>query len=447
MPVGTYGTVKAMTPEELEGLGAQIVLGNTFHLMLRPGPDVVRAHKGLHHFMHWSHPILTDSGGFQVFSLKSLRKITEKGVRFRSPIDGSDVRLTPEDSMDVQLALRSDIAMALDDCTPYPATEQQARESMERSMRWAVRSHAHYYRDAGASARAEVAVGGEVARGAEVAVGGEVARGADTERGSGIAQDNGAALGSGVGPSAHPAPDSDSKSGNAGKNATAATGDPNSAALGTPAGPAADAPVATSGNEEGPPGGLFGIVQGGMYPNLRLASLEALMKLDLPGLAVGGLAVGEPEEDRLRILETTVPHMPKDRPRYLMGVGRPEDIVAAVLRGIDMFDCVMPTRHARNGHLFTSTGVINIRNAVHQADLGPVDAECTCYTCRNYTRSYLRHLDRCNEILGSRLNTIHNLHFYLDLMRSIRAAIAAGRLTAWAQGYLSSRRTAAGAVA
>ena len=344
MPVGTYGTVKAMTPEELEGLGAQIVLGNTFHLMLRPGSDIVDAHGGLHGFMHWAHPILTDSGGFQVFSLKSLRKITEEGVRFRSPIDGSDVRLTPEDSMEVQLKLRSDIAMALDDCTPYPATEAQARESMERSMRWAARSHAHYYRDE-------------------------------------------------------------------------------------------------------PPGGLFGIVQGGMHGALRLASLETLMNLDFPGFAVGGLAVGEPEEERLRILETTVPHMPKDRPRYLMGVGRPEDIVAAVLRGIDMFDCVMPTRHARNGHLFTSTGVINIRNAAHQADLGPIDPECACYTCRNYTRSYLRHLDRCNEILGSRLNTIHNLHFYLDLMRTIRAAIAAGGLTAWAQGYLSSRRAAAGAVA
>jgi queuine tRNA-ribosyltransferase len=339
MPVGTYGTVKAMTPEELQGLGAQIVLGNTFHLMLRPGSDIVDAHGGLHGFMHWDHPILSDSGGFQVFSLRSLRKITEEGVRFRSPLDGSDVRLTPEDSMEVQLKLRSDIAMALDDCTPYPATEAQARESMERSMRWAVRSHAHYYR-----------------------------------------------------------------------------------------------------NE--PPGGLFGIVQGGMHGALRLASLETLLKLDLPGLAVGGLAVGEPEEERLRILETTVPHMPQDRPRYLMGVGRPEDIVAAVLRGIDMFDCVMPTRHARNGHLFTSTGVINIRNAAHQADLGPIDPDCACYTCRNYTRSYLRHLDRCNEILGSRLNTIHNLHFYLDLMRTLRAQIAAGGLTAWAQSFLAKRAVA-----
>jgi queuine tRNA-ribosyltransferase len=345
MPVGTYGTVKAMTPEELEGLGAQIVLGNTFHLMLRPGADIVDAHGGLHGFMHWKHPILTDSGGFQVFSLKSLRKITEEGVRFRSPIDGADVRLTPEDSMDVQLKLRSDIAMALDDCTPHPATESEARESMERSMRWAARSHAHYYRE-------------------------------DWRGGQ-------------------------------------------------------------------PPGGLFGIVQGGMHGALRLASLEALTRLDFPGLAVGGLAVGEPEEERLRILETVVPHMPADRPRYLMGVGRPEDIVAAVLRGVDMFDCVMPTRHARNGHLFTPTCVINIRNSAHQADLAPIDPDCACYTCQNYTRSYLRHLDRCNEILGCRLNTIHNLHFYLELMRSIRSAIGEGRLTSWAAGYLAARRTPA----
>jgi queuine tRNA-ribosyltransferase len=349
MPVGTYGTVKAMTPEELEGLGAQICLGNTFHLMLRPGADIVDLHGGLHGFMHWSRPILTDSGGFQVFSLKSLRKITEEGVRFRSPIDGSDVRLTPEDSMDVQLKLRSDIAMALDDCTPYPATESEARESMERSMRWAARSYAHYYRGA-----PDAGVDGS-------------------------------------------APDS-------------------------------------------PPGGLFGIVQGGMHTALRLASLESLTQLDFPGFAVGGLAVGEPEEERLRILESVVPHMPANRPRYLMGVGRPEDIVAAVLRGIDMFDCVMPTRHARNGHLFTSTGVINIRNSAHQADLGPIDPECGCYTCSHYSRSYLRHLDRCNEILGSRLNTLHNLHFYLELMRSIRAAIAEGRLTSWAAGYLAARR-------
>jgi queuine tRNA-ribosyltransferase len=344
MPVGTYGTVKAMTPEELAGLGTQIVLGNTFHLMLRPGPAVIALHGGLHRFMHWPHPILTDSGGFQVFSLASLRTISEEGARFRSPVDGAEVRLTPEDSMDMQLALHSDIAMALDDCTPFPATEVEARTSMERSMRWAIRSHTHYHR-----------------------------------------------------------------------------------------------------NE--PPGGLFGIVQGGMFASLRTASLEALLQRDWAGLAVGGLAVGEPEEERLRVLEGLVPQMPADRPRYLMGVGRPEDIVAAVQRGIDLFDCVIPTRHARNGHLFTSTGFINIRNASHQMDLGPIDPTCSCYTCRNFSRSYLKHLDRCHEILGARLNTIHNLHVYLALMRSLRAAIAEGRLSSFAAGYLAQRREAAGAVA
>src|SRR6187401_454777 len=337
MPVGTYGTVKAMTPEELVGLGADIVLGNTFHLMLRPGNETMRAHGGLHGFMHWRRPILTDSGGFQVFSLESLRKITEEGVQFRSPIDGSAVRLTPEDSMDVQLALGSDIAMALDDCTPYPATEQQVRDSMERSMRWAHRSFNYYY---------------------------------------------------------------------------------------------------GRGTEKNPPGELFGIVQGGMHLNLRLASLEALDKLPWKGLAVGGLAVGEPEEDRLRVLEGLLPHMPANKPRYLMGVGRPQDIIQAVLRGIDMFDCVMPTRHARNGHLFTSQGVVNIRNAAHQSDTGPLDPACACYTCRNFSRSYLRHLDRCNEILGARLNTIHNLHYYLELMRRLRAGIEAGSLDAVIRDYV-----------
>jgi queuine tRNA-ribosyltransferase len=342
MPVGTYGTVKAMTPEELTGLGAQIILGNTFHLLLRPGAAIVAAHGGLHGFMHWQQPILTDSGGFQVFSLKSLRRITEEGVRFRSPVDGSEVRLTPEDSMDVQLALRSDVAMALDDCTEHPATEAEARASMERSMRWAQRSHTHYYRAAASQ----------------------------------------------------------------------------------------------------PPGGLFGIVQGGMHTALRLASLEALLRLDWAGVAVGGLAVGEPEEERLRVLESVVPHMPQERPRYLMGVGRPEDIVAAVVRGIDMFDCVMPTRHARNGHLFTSTGVMNIRNSAYQDDVKPVDAACDCYTCRNYSRAYLRHLDRCKEILGSRLNTIHNLHFYLRLMSALRSAICRGEIMGFARDFLATRRGA-----
>jgi queuine tRNA-ribosyltransferase len=344
MPVGTYGTVKSMTPEELAGLGAQIVLGNTFHLMLRPGPPIIEAHGGLHGFMHWQWPILTDSGGFQVFSLAGLRKITEEGVRFQSPLDGSEVHLTAERSMDVQRSLRSDIAMAFDDCTPYPATEPQARESMERSMRWAARGHAHYYRDE-------------------------------------------------------------------------------------------------------PPGGLFGIVQGGMHIPLRLASLESLMQRNWPGFALGGLAVGEPEDERLRVLEAVVPQMPADRPRYLMGVGFPEDIVAGVARGIDMFDCVIPTRHARNGHLFTRTGVINIRNSSHALDLAPIDPQCRCYTCANYSRSYLRHLDRCNEILGSRLNTLHNLHFYLELMRDIRRSLEEGTFEAFAARYPAPRRARADPVA
>ena len=350
MPVGTYGTVKAMTPEELEQLGAQIVLGNTFHLMLRPGAATVAELGGLHRFMHWQRPILTDSGGFQVFSLAKLRKITEEGVRFRSPIDGSEVRLTPEDSMQVQRLLGSDIAMMFDDCTAWPATHAAAEVSMERSMRWARRGRDHYH--------------------------------------------------------------------------------------------------ATS-----PPGALFGIVQGGMYLDLRQRSLEALLEIDagspgsIAGLAIGGLAVGEPEPERLAVLDALLPAMPADRPRYLMGVGRPEDIVAAVLRGVDMFDCVMPTRHARNGHLFTSTGVINIRNAAHQKDPRPIDEACACYTCRNYSRAYLRHLDRCNEILGSRLNTLHNLHFYLALMRDLRAAIEAGRLQGFVREFLARRQVSPGAVA
>jgi queuine tRNA-ribosyltransferase len=345
MPVGTYGTVKAMTPEELLGLGAQVVLGNTFHLMLRPGTDVIAAHGGLHRFMNWRRPILTDSGGFQVFSLAGMRRITEEGVRFASPIDGSQVSLTPEGSMDVQRALASDIAMCFDDCTPWPATEAQARESMERSMRWAARSHARYHR--------------------------------------------------------------------------------------------ADDP---------PPGNLFGIIQGGVHAPLRQASLAALVEIGFPGYAIGGLAVGEPEELRLATLEGLEPFLPRDRPRYLMGVGRPEDLLKAVARGVDMFDCVMPTRHARNGHLFTRGGVINIRNARHAADTGPVDPECACYTCANYSRAYLRHLDRCNEILGSRLATIHNLFFYLDLMRRIRDSLERGEFEAFARDELA-RRAGADAVA
>jgi queuine tRNA-ribosyltransferase len=342
MPVGTYGTVKAMTPEELVEGGAEIVLGNTFHLWLRPGLEIIGAHQGLHRFMHWERPILTDSGGFQVFSLAKLRKLTEAGVRFRSPVDGSEVFLSPEESMRIQRVLGSDVAMQFDECTPYPATERAARDSMELSLRWARRSRDAYY---------------------------DAAPGA-------------------------------------------------------------------------PPGVLFGIVQGGMYRALREASWAGLAELDLPGHAVGGLAVGEPEEERLRVLEQTVPLMSADRPRYLMGVGRPQDIVEAVARGIDMFDCVMPTRHARNGHLFTSRGVLNIRNARHARDVEPVDAACGCYTCRHYSRAYLRHLDRAGEILGSRLNTIHNLFFYQSLMKAIRAAIEAGRFAAWRNAFRAAQAEA-----
>ena len=334
MPVGTYGTVKAMTPEELQGLGAQIVLGNTFHLMLRPGTDVIREHGGLHGFMHWPGPILTDSGGFQVFSLAELRKLSEDGVRFRSPVNGDAVFLSPEISMRVQTDLDSDVVMAFDECPPYPATESEARKSMELSMRWARRS-----RDAF--------------------------------------------------------------------------------------------------GELGNPNALFGIVQGGTHLDLRLESATTLCGIGFDGYAVGGLAVGEPAEERNAVLDALVPHLPADRPRYLMGVGTPSDIVEAVLRGVDMFDCVMPTRNARNGHLFTSEGVVKIRNAAHQHDTGPLDPACDCYTCRNYSRSYLRHLDRCNEILGARLNSIHNLHYYLQLLRRIRDQIEAGDYARFAAAFLA----------
>jgi len=334
MPVGTYGTVKAMTPEELQGLGAQIVLGNTFHLMLRPGTDVIREHGGLHGFMHWPGPILTDSGGFQVFSLAELRKLSEEGVRFRSPVNGDAVFLSPEISMRVQTDLDSDVVMAFDECPPYPATEAEARQSMELSMRWARRSR-DAFRDL----------------------------------------DN--------------------------------------------------------------PNALFGIVQGGTHLGLRLESAAALRDISFDGYAVGGLAVGEPADERNAVLDALTPHLPADRPRYLMGVGTPGDIVEAVLRGIDMFDCVMPTRNARNGHLFTSQGVVKIRNAAHQHDTGPLDPACDCYTCRHYSRSYLRHLDRCNEILGARLNSIHNLHYYLQLLRRIRDAIEAGDYARFAAAFLA----------
>jgi queuine tRNA-ribosyltransferase len=341
MPVGTYGTVKAMTPEELTDLGAQIVLGNTFHLMLRPGPEVIRAHGGLHGFMHWSGPILTDSGGFQVFSLADLRKMTEAGVHFRSPVNGDAVFLSPEVSMQVQAALNSDIVMAFDECPPYPATEQQARQSMELSMRWARRSRDEFTR----------------------------------------------------------------------------LGNPNA---------------------------LFGIVQGGTHLGLRHESLGQLVEIGFDGYAVGGLAVGEPAEERNRVLESLEPALPRERPRYLMGVGTPTDMVQAVARGIDMFDCVMPTRNARNGHLFTSQGVVKIRNASHQSDTGPLDPACNCYTCRNFSRAYLRHLDRCNEILGARLNTIHNLHYYLSLFGRLRAALEDGSFDRFVAGFLAGPETTPG---
>ncbi len=329
MPVGTYGSVKAMTPEELEAIGSQIVLGNTFHLLLRPGIDVIRAHGGLHRFMHWERPILTDSGGFQVLSLQALRKITEAGVEFRSPVNGDLIMLTPERSIEMQHALGSDIVMIFDECTPYPADRTAVRESMQLSLRWAKRSRAAF--DALETAAADDSA-------------------------------------------------------------------------------------------------LFGIVQGGVFPELRRESLEGLREIGFSGYAVGGLAVGEPEAERLAVLEALEPHLPQDRPRYLMGVGTPADLVAAVVRGVDMFDCVIPTRHARNGQLFTSEGTLNVRNSRFVRDTGPIDSACDCYTCSHYSRSYLRHLQQCNEILGARLATLHNLYFYQRLMARIRAAIEAGRL-------------------
>jgi len=334
MPVGTYGTVKAMTPEELRELGAEIILGNTFHLMLRPGTEVIQAHGDLHDFMHWDGPILTDSGGFQVFSLGEMRKITEEGVKFQSPVNGSKVFMGPEESMAVQRALGSDIVMIFDECTPYPADEEMARISMELSLRWARRSK-----------------------------------------------------------DAH------------GDN----------------------------------PAALFGIIQGGMYEELRDISLQGLTEIGFDGYAIGGLSVGEPKQDMIRILNHTTGQMPADRPRYLMGVGKPEDIVESVRRGIDMFDCVLPTRNARNGHLFTSTGVVKIRNSQYEKDTRPLDEACDCYTCRNYSRAYLRHLDKSHEILGARLNTIHNLHYYQSLMRGLRGAIEAGRLEEFVHEFYHRR--------
>jgi len=325
MPVGTYGTVKAMAPNELEDIGAQIVLGNTFHLWLRPGMEVVAAHQGLHRLMGWNKPILTDSGGFQVFSLGALRKITEEGVKFASPINGDRLFLTPEESMRIQHVLNSDIVMIFDECTPYPADLRQAGDSMRLSLRWARRSRDEHDRLENRNA-------------------------------------------------------------------------------------------------------LFGIVQGGMHETLRDESLAGLNEIGFDGFAIGGLSVGEPKEDFSRILAHTAPRLPADKPRYLMGVGRPEDIVYAVGQGIDMFDCVMPTRNARNGHLFTRYGDVRIKNARYKTDTRPLDEDCGCYCCRNFSRAYLHHLHRIGEILGARLNTIHNLFYYQTLMAELRAAILEKRL-------------------
>jgi queuine tRNA-ribosyltransferase len=349
MPVGTYGTVKAMSPAELEDIGARIILGNTFHLWLRPGLDVIAAHGGLHRFMGWPRPMLTDSGGFQVFSLGKLRKVAEEGVTFASPVNGDRLFLTPEKSMEIQQVLGSDVVMVFDECTAYPADHDEAARSMALSLRWARRSRLHF----------------------------------DALRGE-------------------------------------------------------DAPPA-------PAQCLFGIVQGGMHDALRDASLAGLVDIGFDGYAIGGLSVGEPKEEMLRVLARTAPMLPAGSPRYLMGVGTPEDLVAGVTAGVDMFDCVLPTRNARNGWLFTRFGDIRLRNARYRADTAPLDATCTCYTCVNFSRAYLHHLQRVNEILGARLATVHNLHYYEDLMAGLRAAIDAGGLHAFVATFHEERaRLAAG---
>jgi queuine tRNA-ribosyltransferase len=330
MPVGTYGTVKGMLPRDIHATGAEILLGNTFHLWLRPGTEIIEQHGDLHDFMHWHGPILTDSGGFQVFSLGEMRKITEEGVKFRSPVDGSPVFLDPEKSMAIQRSLGADVVMILDECTPYPATETEARTSMELSLRWAARSKAGH-------------------------------------------------------------------------------GDSTAA--------------------------LFGIVQGGMFPGLRRESLAGLEAIGFDGYAIGGLSVGEPKDEMINVLEAMQPVLPADKPRYLMGVGTPADLLEGVRRGVDMFDCVMPTRNARNGHIFTSRGVLKLRNSRHKTSTLPLDDACSCYTCENFSRAYLHHLDKCNEILGSQLNTIHNLHFYQDHMAGIRKAVEHQTLNEFADRF------------
>jgi queuine tRNA-ribosyltransferase len=334
MPVGTYGAVKGISPAELRALGTEVVLGNTFHLWLRPGTEVIAAHGGLHRFIGWDGPILSDSGGFQVFSLGEMRKISEEGVRFASPVNGDRCLLTPEESMRIQRVLDSDIAMVFDECTPYPASREQAAESMRLSLRWAARCRR-----------------------------------------------------------------------------------------------------AHQGNSNA----LFGIVQGGMYEDLREESLAGLLDIGFDGYAVGGLSVGEPKSDMRRLVTHLGARLPPERPRYLMGVGTPEDIVAAVCDGIDLFDCVLPTRNARNGWLFTRFGTVKIRNARHARDTAPIDPDCPCYACRNFSRAYLHHLQRINEMLGARLNTLHNLTYFQMLMRDLRAAIAGGTLDAWVAGFRAAR--------
>ena len=334
MPVGTYGTVKGMLPKDIEAIGADIVLGNTFHLMLRPGTKVIEAHGDLHDFMQWQKPILTDSGGFQVFSLGKMRKISEEGVTFQSPINGSKVFMGPEESIAVQKSLGSDIVMIFDECTPYPATADVAAKSMRMSLRWAKRSKDEH----------------------------------------------------------------------------------------------GDSPSA-----------LFGIIQGSMYENLRDESLEGLVDIGFDGYAIGGLSVGEPKEEMIKVLDYITPKMPENKPRYLMGVGKPEDLVEGVRRGVDMFDCVMPTRNARNGHLFTSEGVVRIRNAKYRHDVEPLDKECDCYTCKNFSRSYLHHLDKCQEMVGAQLNTIHNLRYYQTLMAGLRQALDEGRFDAFVDEFYAKR--------
>ena len=334
MPVGTYGSVKGLNPAQILDTGAEIILGNTFHLMLRPGTKVIQLHGDLHDFMGWSKPILTDSGGFQVFSLGEMRKISEEGVKFRSPVDGAEIFLGPESAIEIQQQLGSDIIMVFDECTPYPATHEEARQSMQLSLRWARRC----------------------------------------------------------------------------KN--------------------------SHGNH---PSALFGIVQGGMYLPLREQSLAELVQIDFDGYAMGGLSVGEPKEEMRDVIEHLGAMLPADKPRYLMGVGTPQDLVHAVMHGIDMFDCVIPTRNARNGHLFTSQGLLRLRNSRYREDTAPLDPQCTCYTCQHFSRAYLYHLDKCREILGAQLNTIHNLHFYQDLMRGLRSAIEQGRLAAFASQFLAEQ--------